>query len=91
MENHQPAKFGGHTHCDCGVIMILGYHMILRLRDQRLVWLYRQKPIQVSYHPAKFGGYIPCGSEDMVLACHVILQDHVIKWSCEFMDRSPSG
>ena len=23
-----------------------------------------------------------------MIVCHVILQDHVIKWSCDFMDRS---
>ena len=26
----------------------------------------------------------------MVLVCHVILQDHVIKGSCDFTGRSPS-
>ena len=26
----------------------------------------------------------------MILVCHVILQDHVIERSCDFMDRSPS-
>ena len=45
----------------------------------------------MSYHLAKFGGYRHCGSEDlMILVCHVILQDQVIKDSCDFMDKSPS-
>ena len=26
----------------------------------------------------------------LVLVCHVILQDHVIKQSCDFLGRSPS-
>ena len=26
----------------------------------------------------------------MIIVYHVILQDHVIKGSCDFMDRSPS-
>ena len=34
-------------------------------------------PLKVSYHPAKFGGHIHCGSKDvMVLVCHVISEDH---------------
>ena len=34
----------------------------------------------VSYHPAKFSGYRRCGSGDkIILVCHVISQDHVIK------------
>ena len=27
---------------------------------------------------------------DMTLVCHVLLQDHVIIWSCDFMSRSCS-
>ena len=27
----------------------------------------------------------------MVLVCHVISQDHVVKGSCDFMGRSPSN
>ena len=27
----------------------------------------------------------------MVLFCHVISQNHVIKWSCGFMGRTPYG
>ena len=39
----------------------------------------------------KFSGHRHSGSEDiMILVCHVILQDHLIKSSCDFMDRSPS-
>ena len=44
------------------------------------MWFYRQEPINIGYHPAKFGGHKHCGSEDVVvLVCHVISQDHVIK------------
>ena len=25
----------------------------------------------------------------MVLVCHIISQDYVIKWPCDFMDESP--
>ena len=42
-------------------------------------------------HPTTFGSHRDCGSTDKILlACHVILQDNVIKESCDFMGRSPS-
>ena len=41
--------------------------------------------MKISYHPTKFGGHKDCGGEDiMILVCHVILENHVIKMSCEF-------
>ena len=43
-----------------------------------------------SHHPVKFGGHRYCGSGDIiVLACHVITQDHMIKQSCDLMGGSP--
>ena len=52
---------------------------------------YRQEPIKVSCHLAKFGGYRHCGSGDkMMLVCHVTLQDQVITGSRDFMGRSSS-
>ena len=48
-------------------------------RNQRVIRLYGQEPIKVSYHPAKFGGHRHTGSEDIILVCQVISQDHVIK------------
>ena len=40
----------------------------------------------MSYHPAKFGGHKHSGSRYiMVLVCHVISEDQVIKGSCNFM------
>ena len=45
----------------------------------------------VSHHPTKFHGHRHCGSGDkMVLVCHVISQDHVIKGSFDFMGGRPS-
>ena len=45
----------------------------------------------MSHHPAKFDVHRHCGSEDiMALVCHMILQNHVTKGSCDFMDKSPS-
>ena len=54
------------------------------------MWLYRHQPSKVSYHPLKFGGNRYCGSGNMFLVCHVILQGYVIKGSCDFMGRNPS-
>ena len=42
--------------------------------------LYGQKPPNVNHHPTKFCGFRHCGHGDiMILVCHVILEDHVIK------------
>ena len=44
----------------------------------------------VSRHPAKFGGHWNCDSRDiMLLICHVILQDHLMKEQGNFMGRNP--
>ena len=44
----------------------------------------------VSYHPAKFGSHSHSGSEIiMILVCHVILQNHMIKGSCSFIGGVP--
>ena len=46
--------------------------------------------LEVSHQPAKFGGDMHFGGEDiMVLVSLVILEDHVIKGSCDFMRKSP--
>ena len=45
----------------------------------------------VIHQPTTSGGPGHCGSRTiMVLACHLILQNHVIKASHNFMSRSPS-
>ena len=53
------------------------------------MWLYGLESIKVNYHPAMFGGHKHCGSEDMILVCHMILQDHEIKGSSDYMGKSP--
>ena len=59
-----------------------------RSRDQKVMRLYRQEPFKVSYHSAKFSGRRHCGSGvTVVLICHVISQDHVMKGSCDFIGR----
>ena len=53
------------------------------------MWVYRQERIKVSCHPVKFSDCSHSNSDDvLVLVCHVISQDHVIKGSCDFMERS---
>ena len=43
----------------------------------------------MSHRPAKFCGHRPCSSGDIkVLVCHKILQDHAIRWSFYFMDKT---
>ena len=45
----------------------------------------------VIHQPTTFGGHGHCGSGTiMVLACHLILQNHVIEAWHNFMSRSPS-
>ena len=44
----------------------------------------------VRLHPAKIGGHRHCGSKNIVLVCHAILQDHVFKQLYEFMSWSLS-
>ena len=37
-------------------------------------------PLKISHYPAKFGGHRQCGSRDViVVVCHVISQDHLVK------------
>ena len=45
----------------------------------------------MTYQPAKFGDHSYSGSGVVMnLVCHVILQDQVMKESCDFMGESPS-
>ena len=43
----------------------------------------------VYHHLVKFGGLRYCSSTNMFLVCHVIKQDHMIKGSGDYNDRSP--
>ena len=59
-------------------------------RDQSFVWDYGREPFKISHHPAKYCHHRHCDSGDiMILACHLILQDHVIKESCDFCGWEP--
>ena len=53
--------------------------------------LYRPKLIKVGYHPVMFDVHRHSESGDVaVLFCHVTSKDHIIKWSCDFISRSPA-
>ena len=55
------------------------------------MWLYMEQPVKVGYYPAKFGGHSYFGSDVVMnVACDVILQDHMINVSCDFMSGSLS-
>ena len=54
-----------------------------RPRDQSI---YVLATVKVSHHTTKFGGNRHCGTGDIkILVCHVILHDHVMKGSCDFV------
>ena len=69
-----------------------GYHLVeFGDGDQRFKWLYGQEPIKVSCQPAKFDGNRHCGDGDvMILVCHVISQDYVIKELFDVIGVIPS-
>ena len=57
-----------------------------------MILFYRQGLIKLGYHPVKFGGHRHSDNGDiMVLVCHVISQDHVIKGSYGILSKSPSS
>ena len=92
--SHHLAKFGGHCSSSRGCIKDLIFHVTLpnhvieRLQNHVLNQLYEWAVIIVCHNHAKFGGdSYYCGKDIMVSVCHVILQGHVIKEPCDFMDR----
>ena len=78
--SHHLFSFGGH-----------GYYGLILSRDQSVIWLYDLEPLKLSHHSFRFGGHGHYGSGDIiVLVCHVILQVHVIKVSCNYKGKSSS-
>ena len=52
------------------------------------MWLHGKEPLKVSPYPTKIGDYRHCGSENiLILVYHVILQDHEINGSFDFMGK----
>ena len=65
-------KFGGHSYCGSGDIAFsLSRDLAITLP---------------SHHPSKFGSHWHFGGRYIIfLVCHVILQDHAIKGSYDFL------
>ena len=87
----RPARFSGDRHHSSGDVMVLLCHMILLDHvTQSFDYHYGLKPLKISQSPAKFGGHRNCGSGELMLLVCTSSQDHVIKVSCDFTDRSLS-
>lgn len=60
--------------------------------DHRIMWLYRWQAIGVSYQLAYFCAHRSSASVyNMYLICHVISQDQLVQWSCDFIGGSPQS
>ena len=53
------------------------------------MWLYKWKLLNVCNELVKFSGHRHSGRGDILLICHMILQGHVIKGSCDFLAKNP--
>ena len=63
--------------------------MIPKTRLKGHLTLYRQEPIKIPLHHAKFGSNRHSDTEDIVvLVYHVISHDHMIKESPDLINRS---
>ena len=81
--SYHPGRFGSHNHSGSRDAMDFP-HDLARPRDQSVIWLYGFEPLKLRPR------HRHCGSGDMmVLVCHVILQVHVMKRSCDFIGRRP--
>ena len=95
--SYHPAKFGSHWDCQVWQPQATwqqtynGYLSCdLARKCNQNIRLYGLQPLKVCHHSSKFGAHRGCESGDiMVLVCDMILQDHVIKGSCDFMDGRP--
>ena len=101
MESQHSTKFGGYKHCingdigildlrvsKCHVALWIGANDLTKPRNQRIICLYSLEPLK-SIDPTKVGSHQQCGSGDiMVLVCHAILQDLLMKRSCNLMRKA---
>ena len=53
-----------------------------RPRDQRVMWLYRWKPLIVSYHPVMFGGHRHCGSGYINISANTVILPQMQEIRC---------
>ena len=92
--SHTPAKFGGHKHHGSGGMKVFVYHVTLQdhmAKGSRNMVRSHSSLVSVLARLVEIGTLIGTSNEYfMALLCHMILQNHVIKWSCDFMGKSPS-
>ena len=83
------AKCSGHW--TCGSSDAAAKMTVLRPRDQRIWWVYGRELLIVYPDAAKIDSYRHCVNGYKVISvCHVILQDHKIMLSCDFINGSHS-
>ena len=88
--SYHPVKFDGHSLSGRRNILAFVYDMTLQDHVTRSYLTLWSAALQDKLQPYQVWWPMHCGSGDiMVLNWHVILQDHVIKQSCDFMSRSP--
>ena len=64
---------------------------LARPYDESVIWLCGWGPIKEGHHPPTFSGHRYYGRGDIIiLVCHVIFQDHLIKVPCDSLGRSSS-
>ena len=74
MVGYHLAKFSSHKHSDSRDEVISLSRDLARPSNKRVMWLFGQELIKLSYHPTISGGHRLSGSEDiMFLVCHMIL------------------
>ena len=76
--SHRFSKFTGHR--PCGSSAAAAKIVYVTLQDHLI-------KVSVIFMEGNSSFYIPC-QDRMILVCHVILQYHVTKESCDFMGRS---
>lgn len=81
--------FCGHWPGANGDVKYLTFHVTPQdLCDWRIMWLYEWKHYIRCHQTDEFGGHKHYSEDKMFSICEMILQDHVIKWSCEFLGRT---
>ena len=89
--SYHTVDFGGHRQPGSRDKRGFFSHDLVISNGQSVIWLYGYEPLKVHHHLPKSGGHRHYGTEDIIaLVCYLILQEHVIKGSCDYMVTSPS-
>ena len=95
MESHQgkltSCQIDGHVHFNSRHIIVSVCRMTLQDHINKALYDFMVWPLKTSHHPTKFGSHRFCGNGDiMILVCHSIWQDQVIKRLSDFIGKSSS-